>query len=316
MWSYILKRTLSLIPILFIVSLVIFFIIHLTPGDPVSYMLGDEATEEQIENVREEMGLNLPLYEQYFHWIANVLKGDFGVSFHMNTTVLDAIVTHVAPTLSLAVFAQIIALLIAIPLGIIAAIKRGTVVDQAVMGLSLLGMAVPSFLLALFLVLLIGVHLQWLPIAGYQPLSSGLWNHLKYLILPAISLGSIQAALIARMTRSSMLEVLNNNYINMARSKGVSERKVIYSHALHNAFLPILTVIGQTFGALVTGAVITETIFNIPGLGQLIINSVERRDYTVIQGIVLFVTFIYVMLNLLIDLLYGVVDPRVRLDEK
>ncbi|GIN91573.1 ABC transporter permease [Siminovitchia terrae] len=316
MWSYILKRTLSLIPILFIVSLVIFFIIHLTPGDPVSYMLGDEATEEQINNVREEMGLNLPIYEQYFHWIANVLKGDFGVSFHMNTTVLDAIFSHVAPTLSLAIFAQVIALLIAIPLGIIAAIKRGTIVDQAVMGLSLLGMAVPSFLLALFLVLLIGVHLQWLPIAGYQPLSSGLWNHLKYLILPAISLGSIQAALIARMTRSSMLEVLNNNYINMARSKGVSERKVIYSHALHNAFLPILTVIGQTFGALVTGAVITETIFNIPGLGQLIINSVERRDYTVIQGIVLFVTFIYVMLNLLIDLLYGVVDPRVRLDEK
>jgi len=279
-------------------------------------MLGDEATEEQINNVREEMGLNLPIYEQYFHWIANVLKGDFGVSFHMNTTVLDAIFSHVAPTLSLAIFAQVIALLIAIPLGIIAAIKRGTIVDQAVMGLSLLGMAVPSFLLALFLVLLIGVHLQWLPIAGYQPLSSGLWNHLKYLILPAISLGSIQAALIARMTRSSMLEVLNNNYINMARSKGVSERKVIYSHALHNAFLPILTVIGQTFGALVTGAVITETIFNIPGLGQLIINSVERRDYTVIQGIVLFVTFIYVMLNLLIDLLYGVVDPRVRLDEK
>lgn len=316
MWSYILKRILSLIPILFIVSLVIFFIIHITPGDPVSYMLGDEATEEQIENTREELGLNLPLYQQYFHWITNVLKGDFGVSFHMNTTVLDAIATHVGPTLSLAVFAQIIALLIAIPLGIIAAIKRGTMVDQAVMGLSLLGMAVPSFLLALFLVLLIGVHLQWLPVAGYQPLASGLWNHLQYLILPAISLGSIQAALIARMTRSSMLEVLNNNYINMARSKGVSERKVIYSHALHNAFLPILTVIGQTFGALVTGAVITETIFNIPGLGQLIINSVERRDYTVIQGIVLFVTFIYVTLNLLIDLLYGVVDPRVRLDEK
>ncbi|MBD8005470.1 ABC transporter permease [Bacillus norwichensis] len=316
MWSYILKRTLSLIPILFIVSLVIFFIIHLTPGDPVSYMLGDEATEEQINNVREEMGLNQPIYQQYFHWITNVLKGDFGVSFHMNTTVLEAIFSHVTPTLSLAIFAQVIALFIAIPLGIIAAIKRGTIVDQAVMGLSLLGMAVPSFLLALFLVLLIGVHLQWLPIAGYQPLSSGVWNHLKYLILPAISLGSIQAALIARMTRSSMLEVLNNNYINMARSKGVSERKVIYNHALHNAFLPILTVIGQTFGALVTGAVITETIFNIPGLGQLIINSVERRDYTVIQGIVLFVTFIYVMLNLLIDLLYGVVDPRVRLDEK
>lgn len=234
----------------------------------------------------------------------------------MNQSVLDAIFSHIGPTLSLAIVAEIIALSISIPIGIVAAIKRGTATDQSVMVVSLMGMAIPSFLLALFLALIFGVQLGWLPVAGYQPLSNGLWNHLQYLILPAISLGAIQAALIARMTRASMLEVLNTDYIKMARSKGMKERTVIYSHALKNAFLPILTVIGATFGALVTGAVVTETIFNIPGIGQLIINSIERRDYTIIQGIVLFVTLIYVTINLIIDLLYGFIDPRVRLDSK
>lgn len=316
MWSYIIKRLLSLIPVLFIVSIVIFSIIHITPGDPTSYMLGEEATEEQIAAAKTQLGLDKPVYEQYFNWIKKAAVGDLGLSYHMNMSVNEAILSHVGPTLSLAILAEIVALCIAIPLGIIAAIKRGTATDQTVMGFSLLGMAIPSFLLALFLVLLVGVKLQWLPVAGYRPLESGLWNHLKYLIMPAISLGSIQAALIARMTRSSMLEVLNTNYIKMARAKGVVERKVIYNHALQNAFLPILTVIGITFGGLVTGAVVTETIFNIPGLGSLIINSVSKRDYTVIQGIVLFVTFVYVMLNLVIDILYGIIDPRVRLEEK
>jgi peptide/nickel transport system permease protein len=279
-------------------------------------MLGEEATEEQIAAARTQLGLDKPVYEQYFNWVKHAVTGDLGLSYHMNMSVNEAILSHVGPTLSLAILAEIVALCIAIPLGIIAAIKRGTATDQTVMGFSLLGMAIPSFLLALFLVLLVGVKLQWLPVAGYQPLENGLWNHLKYLIMPAISLGSIQAALIARMTRSSMLEVLNTNYIKMARAKGVRDRKVIYNHALQNAFLPILTVIGITFGGLVTGAVVTETIFNIPGLGSLIMNSVSKRDYTVIQGIVLFVTFVYVMLNLVIDILYGVIDPRVRLEEK
>ena len=184
------------------------------------------------------------------------------------------------------------------------------------MGMSLLGMAIPSFLLGLLLMLVVGVQLQWLPVAGYSPLEDGLWEHVKYLILPAISLGTIQAALITRMTRSSMLDVLNLNYIKTARSKGLKEWNVLLKHAFRNAFLPILTVIGQTFGTLVTGAVVVETIFNIPGLGQLIMNSITRRDFTVIQGVVLAVTFMYVMINLLIDLLYGVVDPRVRLDRK
>lgn len=316
MKSYILKRILSLIPVLFVVSIVIFMIIHITPGDPASVILGEEATPEQINELREELGLNEPAIQQYLHWIGNVFKGDLGDSYFMKQSVLSAITSHLGPTLSLAILAQLVALLIAIPAGILAARRRGTTVDSTVMGAALLGMAIPSFLLGLFLILLVGVQLQWLPVAGYQSLDAGLWEHLQYLIMPAISLGAIQAALIARMTRTSMLDVLNANYIKTARAKGVKERTVVYGHALRNAFLPILTVIGQTFGTLVAGAVVTETIFNIPGIGQLIINSVERRDYSVIQGVVLFITVSYVFINLIIDLLYGIIDPRVRLDRK
>lgn len=314
--NYIVKRILSLIPVLFVVSVVIFLIIHMTPGDPASIILGQEASQEQIEELREQLGLNKPIYEQYVSWIGGVFQGDFGTSIFMKQSVLSAIIEHVQPTLSLAILAQIISLFIAIPLGIAAANRRGSLADSSIMGVSLMGMSVPSFLLGLFLILLFGVQLGWLPVAGYKPLSDGFITHLKYLIMPAISLGAIQAALIARMTRTSMLEVLNTNYIKTAKAKGVKNRSIVYRHALRNAFLPILTVVGQTFGTLVAGAVVTETIFNIPGIGQLIINSVERRDYAVIQGVVLFVTFAYVFLNLLIDLLYGIIDPRVRLDRK
>lgn len=316
MLGYIVKRLLSLIPVLFVVSVAIFLIVHLTPGDPAAVILGIEATEEQIEALNEEMGLNLPIHEQYITWVTGVLQGDFGHSYFMNESVTESILSHLGPTLSLAIMAEIVALIIAIPIGIIAAYRRGTLTDQTLMIISLLGMAIPSFLLGLLFMLYFGVHLQWLPIAGYEPLSEGLWEHIRYLILPAISLGTIQAALVARMTRSSMLEVLNTNYIKTARSKGIKELKVVAKHALRNAFLPILTVIGQSFGTLVTGAVVVETIFNLPGLGQLIINSIERRDFAVIQGVVLFVTLIYVSINLLVDLLYGIVDPRVRLGRK
>lgn len=316
MHIYLLKRMFSLIPVLFVVSVVIFMIIHLTPGDPASVILGEGATEQEIAALREQLGLNLPVYEQYMHWITGVFQGDLGDSYFMEEPVTRAIIEHLKPTISLALLAEIVALLIAIPIGIAAAKRRGSITDQSLMGLSLFGMSVPSFLLGLFLILSFGVGLRWLPVAGYEPLSAGLWNHLQYLIMPAIALGTMQAALITRMTRSSMLEVLNTNFIKAARSKGVKERNVVYKHALRNAFLPILTVIGQTFGTLVAGAVVTETIFNIPGIGQLIINSVERRDFAVIQGVVLFVTVAYVFINLLIDLLYGVIDPRVRLERK
>lgn len=316
MLAYITKRLLSLIPVLIVVTIAIFLIIHITPGDPAAAMVGIEASQADIQSLNEELGLNRPIQVQYINWVSDLLKGDLGNSIFMHQPVSEAIAEHIGPTLSLAILAQLIALILAIPFGIFAAYKRGTAVDYSLMGLSLLGMAVPSFLLGLLLMLVVGVKLQWLPVAGYEPLSNGIWAHLQYLILPGISLGTIQAALITRMTRSSMLEVLNLNYIKTARSKGLNEIKVLLKHAFRNAFLPILTVIGQTFGVLVTGAVVVESIFNIPGLGQLILNSIARRDFAVIQGVVLIVTIMYVGINLVIDLLYGFVDPRVRLDRK
>lgn len=316
MLAYITKRLLSLIPVLAVVTIAIFLIIHITPGNPAAAILGMEASQEEIEQLNQDLGLDRPILEQYTSWVANVFKGDLGDSIFMNQPVSEAIAEHITPTLSLAILAQVIAILLAIPFGIIAAYKRGSIADYTLMGISLLGMALPSFLLGLFLMLFVGVKLQWLPVAGYEPLSSGLWEHMKYLILPGVSLGTIQAALITRMTRSSMLEVLNLNFIKTARSKGLHEMKVLFKHAFRSAFLPILTVIGQTFGTLVTGAVVVEAIFNIPGLGQLILNSIARRDFVVIQGVVLVVTLMYVTINLIIDLLYGAVDPRVRLDRK
>jgi peptide/nickel transport system permease protein len=314
--GYLAKRLLSLVPVLFVVTVAIFLIIHITPGGPAASILGMEATEEEIERLNEELGLNRPIHEQYVTWVAGLLRGDLGDSIFMRMPVSRAIREHIGPTLSLAIVAQLIAIVLAIPFGMLAAYKRGTLADYTLMGASLLGMAVPSFLMGLLLMLVIGVKLGWLPVAGYAPLSAGLGVHLKFLILPALSLGSIQAALIARMTRSSMLDILNLPFIRTARSKGLNELKVVGKHALRNAFLPILTVVGQTFGTLVTGAVVVESIFNIPGLGQLILNSIERRDYAVIQGVVLFVTIIYVAINLAVDLLYGAVDPRVRLDKR
>ncbi|WP_042454693.1 ABC transporter permease [Neobacillus dielmonensis] len=311
MYIYILKRIFSLVPVLFVVSIVAFLLIYLTPGDPVSVMLGQEATAEQIEALREQMGFNDPLYLQYFHWLINVLQGNLGDSYFMHMPVTTAIVEHLGPTLSIAVLAELIAILIALPVGILAAKHRGSLMDQFVMGFTLTGMAIPSFLFGLILMLVLGVKLGWLPVAGYQPLSTGFWNYLQYLLMPGLALGIIQSALIARMTRSSMLEVLNADFIKTARSKGVKERSIIYVHALRNALLPIITVVGQTFGLLLAGAVVIETIFNIPGIGQLVLNSIQSRDYAVIQGVILMVAFFYVIINLVIDLLYMLIDPRV-----
>lgn len=206
--------------------------------------------------------------------------------------------------------------MIAIPIGVLAARKRGTGIDSTFMLIAMIGMSIPSFLLGLMLMLVFGVKMQILPVAGYESLANGLWNHLKYLILPAISLGAIQAAVITRMTRSSMVDILSTNYIKTARAKGVKERMVIYKHAFRNAFIPILTILGETFGSLITGAVVTETVFNLPGIGQLVVNAITRRDYAVIQGTILIIALTYLFLNLFIDLLYGVVDPRVRLNRK
>lgn len=316
MLSYVLKRILSLIPVLFVVSVVIFLVIYLIPGGPATALLGLEASAEQIEQLNTELGFNRPFLVQYADWLSGVFHGDWGESFFLQQPVLDCIAQYFGPTLSLAILAQIFAVILSIPLGILAAYYRGSAVDLATVSVSLLGIAVPGFLLSMFLMLFFGVFLRLLPVAGYAPLSQGLWEHLRYLILPALSLGLVQAAYITRMTRSAVLDVLYSNFIRTARAKGLRESAVVFRYALKNAGPTILTVIGQSFGGLVTGTIVTETIFNIPGLGMLTMTSINRRDVFVIQGVVLFVTLIYVLVNLVMDILYGLVDPRIQLGRK
>jgi peptide/nickel transport system permease protein len=315
MKKYIIKRILSLIPVLLIVSFVAFFIVHLTPGDPARAMLGDQATEQDIQTLRTTMGLDRPIYIQYFIWMGNIFHGNLGQSIFMNEPMTQIIRTHLGPTLALTVYSLLIAILFSIPMGILAARKRGTIADQTIMGFSMSGIAIPSFLMGLLLILLFAVKLRWLPAAGYKPLSQGIGNFIRYLTLPAISLGLMQAALITRMTRSSLLEVLNSDYIKMAKAKGVHNFWIVFKHALKNSLLPIITTIGQSFIALLSGATVTETVFNIPGAGQLVVNSVGRRDYEVIQAIILVIAVINVAVTLIMDILYGIADPRVRLEE-
>ena len=316
MLSYILKRILSLIPVMFVVSVVIFLVVYLIPGGPATAMLGLEASAEQIAELNAELGFDRPFLVQYADWLAGVFRGDWGQSYFLDMPVLSAIAEYFGPTLSLAVLAQLLALVLAIPMGILAAYKRGTAVDLTTVSLSLLGTAIPGFLLSMFLMLFFGVYLKWLPVAGYAPLSQGLGQHLRYLILPALSLGVVQAAYITRMTRSALLDVLYMNYIRTARAKGLRESAVLFGQALKNAAPTILTVVGQSFGGLVTGTIVTETIFNIPGLGMLTMSAITRRDVFLIQGVVLFVTLVYVLVNLLVDILYGLVDPRIQLGRK
>ncbi|MDO4313375.1 MAG: ABC transporter permease [Eubacteriales bacterium] len=312
MLSYICKRILSLIPVLFVVSCVVFLVVYLIPGGPATALLGMEATPAQIEALNAELGFDRPFLIQYADWFAGVLRGDWGESYFLHQSVLEAIADYFTPTLSLAILAQIIALILSVPLGIIAAYRRGTALDVAAVSVSLLGAALPGFLLSMFLMLFFSVYHQWFPVAGYASLAEGLGEHLRYLFLPALSLGIVQAAYITRMTRSSLLETLYKNYIRTARSKGLKERKVVLIYALKNAAPAILTAVGQSFGSLITGTIVTETLFNIPGIGMLTIGSINRRDVFVIQGVVLFVTLLYVLVNLIVDILYGFVDPRLQ----
>jgi len=275
-----------------------------------------EATPEALAALNAELGFDRPFFVQYGDWILNVLKGDWGQSYFLQTSVLEAIAEYFGPTLSLAILAQVISVLISIPLGIIAAYKRGTAIDTVTVSASLFGIAIPGFLLSMFLMLFFGAYLKVLPVAGYAPLSAGLGEHLRYLALPALSLGLVQAAYITRMSRSAMLDVLYMNYIRTARAKGLKESLVVMVYGLKNAAPTILTVVGQSFGSLVTGTIVTETLFNIPGLGMLTMGSITRRDVFVIQGVVLFVTLIYVLVNLVVDILYGFVDPRIQLGRK
>lgn len=312
MLKYTLKRIGAMVPVMLIISVVVFLIIYLTPGDPASSMLGMEASADQIERVNDSLGLNEPLPQRYVEWMGGVLTGDLGDSYFMRQPVTQAIAEHFGPTLSLALLAQLIALLIALPCGVVAALKHGSRADAVLRVVALLGVAIPGFLMALMLMWLFAVTLRVLPVAGYAPLSKGWSSHLRYLALPAISLGCVQAALLMRMTRASVIEAMQLDCVKTARAKGVSEVRVVLAHALRNAALPILTSVGYSFGALITGAVVTEAIFNIPGLGQLVTSSIERRDYPVIQGVLLVIALLNSVINLAVDLAYGAFDPRAR----
>ena len=305
MKRFIAKRIISVIPVLIIVSIVIFSLIHLVPGDPATAMLGDLATEEDIAALRIRMGLDKP-------WIGNIFHGDFGMSVVNNETVGSLIISHIRPTISLAIYALVIAAVIAIPLGMIASRKKGSAIDHVVSVISFAGISLPSFLLGLFLMLLFSVKFRIFPVSGYKEISEGFLEHIRSLTLPAIALGFMNAALMMRMTRASMLEVLGSDYIKMAKAKGVKEFSLLAKHAFKNTLVTLITIFGQSIVQALSGAAVVESLFAVPGLGQLMVNSIGRRDYYVIQAIVLLIAVINVVINMIIDILYGFVDPRVR----
>lgn len=314
MLQYIARRLLALLPVLIVVGVIVFTIIHLTPGDPASIILGESATQEEVDQLRQALGLDQPLMTQFVTWLGQVATGNLGTSVFSGEPVTQTIVDRLGPTVSLAIVACIVSLCIAIPTAILAVWKRDSMLDPAFMSVTLLGVSIPNFWLALLLILLFAVVLRWLPVSGYVPISEGIWPWLSHLILPAVVLSVQQAGIISRMLRDGMLDIMHQDYIRTARAKGLKERVVLIKHTLSNAMIPTTTVIGASIAGLLGGAVITETIFAIPGIGGLIVESIARRDYPVLQGTVLFVATVYVIVNLLVDLAYAVLDPRIRYD--
>jgi peptide/nickel transport system permease protein len=310
--AYIVRRLVATIPVMLLVATGVFLLLKLTPGDPAGVLLGPDASEERRLELREELGLNDTVIVQYTRWLGNALRGDLGDSIFLNQSVTSALIDRAEPTLMLTFFSTLVALSVGLPLGILAARKRGSWLDVGTMGLAIVGISMPTFWLGLNLILIFAVRLGWLPVAGYSPLSDGLWDSVKYMIMPAFTLGVAQAALLARMTRSMMLEVLNSDYVRTARAKGVREFGVVMAHAFRNALLPIINVIGLIVAALLGGAVVTEQIFNIPGIGRLLIQAVGRRDVPLVQGTVLIIATIYVLVNLVVDIVAAALDPRIR----
>jgi peptide/nickel transport system permease protein len=312
MLNYIIRRVLLIIPVLCIMALITFFITYVLPGDPVRLMLGDFATEDQIRELEVKLGYDQPLYVQFGFWLRNILRGDLGQSLFLRMPVTKAISQRVEPTLLLAVFGILFGTLTGIPLGVIAAIKHRSWVDQLAISTSLIGITIPNFFLALLLVLVFGVWLRVLPVAGYRPITQVGFGVIRYLILPGVSIGFMQTGSIARMTRSAMLDVLRQDYIRTARAKGLAEKVVIARHALKNSLIPVVTVIGFSLAMLLGGTWIAETVFAIPGTGALAITSIMRRDFPVIQGSMIFVALIYMLVNLVVDISYAFLNPRIK----
>ena len=312
MRGYIIRRLITLVPTLLIVATVGFLLIHLTPGDPAAVLLGEEATEEDLDHLRRELGLDLPLPVQFVRWLGRLAQGDLGDSIFLKRPVLQAITERLGCTLLLTVYGLVIAVGLGVIMGILAAVKHNTLIDQSLMGVALFGVSMPSFWLGLNLIFLFALRWKVFPTTGYLPLTDGVLASLRSMTLPALTLGFVSAAPIARMVRSSMLQVLNQDYIRTARAKGLREWAVVVSHAFRNALIPTVTLIGMTVGALLAGAIVIEQVFVLPGVGRLVLSSIARRDYPVIQGILLFIAFIYVSVNLLVDVIYVYLDPRVK----
>ena len=312
MLSYALRRVVSTIPVMAIVALFVFSLLYIAPGDPAAIIAGDQATPADVERIREGLGLDRPFLIRFGEWVWHILNGDLGVSIFTNLPVTRMIAQRIEPTVSLMLLTLVLSICVAVPMGVIAAWKHGTWIDSAIMVFAVLGFSIPVFVVGYILAYVFALQLDWVPVQGYTPLSAGIGPWLSNLILPSIALGSVYIALIARITRATMLEVLNQDYVRTAKAKGVGSRTILFLHALKNAAVPIITVIGIGVALLIGGSVVTESVFAIPGLGRLVVDAILRRDYPVIQGVVLLFSFTYVLVNLGVDLLYTVFDPRIR----
>lgn len=314
MGGFLLRRFFGAVLVMFVVATLVFFMLRIVPGDPIAAMLADAGGQEEVAALKAKLGLDQPLVVQYYKWFGNVLQGDFGNSIYGSRQPVSTILLEALPrTMSLAFMGFVIALLIGIPAGIISAMRRNTATDTAVSLFAFLGLSMPDFWLAILLIIVFAANLQWLPAIGYVPMSEGLWLWFKHLILPSIAVGTAFSAIIARMIRSSLLETLRADYMRTAASKGLSPRALMIDHALPNAMIPVITVIGIAFALLISGAVVVENVFAIKGLGRVLIEGILNRDYPVVQGAVLVVSAFFVFSNMLVDLLYGMIDPRIRL---
>ena len=312
MLAYISRRLLATIPVMAVVAVLVFALLRLTPGDPAAIIAGSSATSQDVENIRATLGLDRPIVAQFFVWLGNMAHGDFGESFFFKRTVASLVADRIEPTLMLSLTTIVLSVVVAVPLGVVAAYAQGTWVDRLVMGFSVLGFSVPVFVIGYVLIYVFAIELNWLPVQGYQPLREGFWGCLQRLVLPSLTLCVIYVALIARITRTSVLEVLGEDYIRTARAKGLSDRVVLMRHALRNASVPIVTVIGIGIALLIGGVVVTESVFSIPGLGRLTVDAVLARDYPTVQAVILLFSFVYVLVNLLVDVSYTALDPRIR----
>jgi peptide/nickel transport system permease protein len=310
--AYIGRRLLATIPVMAVVAVVVFMLLRLTTGDPAAIIAGDNATSQDVAAIRTKLGLDRPIAQQFVIWIGNVVRGDLGESFFFKKQVSQLIVERVEPTLALATCTLLLAVAMAVPLGVLAAWRRGTWIDRAVMGLSVLGFSVPVFVIGYLLIYLVAIQLGWLPVQGYQRLAEGFGGFIERLILPSITLAIVLVALIARITRASVLEVLNADHVRTARAKGLGEAAVLVRHVLRNAAVPIVTVIGLGVALLIGGVVVTESVYAIPGLGRLTVDAVLARDYPTVQAVILLFSVVYVMINLVVDLSYTLLDPRIR----